>query len=152
MDDLNRKETEQEERGDAKNAVLWKDRKHFMWFPFSFTKYEVRNNRLYSQKGLLRTTYDEVLLYRILDITMTQTLGQKIFGTGTLLVCAKANRDGDVILENVKRPRMVNDLLSDLVEKARDRKRVVGKEFYGSDGHVAHDMDWDDDEPDDVDR
>lgn len=151
MSDLNRTGMEQEDRGDAKNAVLWKDRKHFMWFPFSFTKYEVRNSRLYTQKGLLRTTYDEVLLYRILDITMTQTLGQKIFGTGTLLVCAKANRDGDVLLENVKRPRMVNDMLSELVEKARDKKRVVGKEFYSSDGHTAHEPDVDDDlyEPED---
>ena len=144
MSDLNRTGMEQEDRGDAKNAVLWKDRKHFMWFPFSFTKYEVRNNRLYTQRGLLSTTYDEVLLYRILDITMTQTLAQKIFGTGTLLVCAKANRDGDVLLENIKQPRMVNDLLSELVEKARYQKRVVVKEFYGPEGHVSHDMDPDD--------
>ena len=118
MADIIHMNSEQEEQGNAKNAVLWKDRKHFMWFPFSFTKYEVRNNRLYTQRGLLSTTYDEVLLYRILDITMTQTLAQKIFGTGTLLVCAKANRDGDVLLENIKQPRMVNDLLSELVEKA----------------------------------
>ncbi len=151
MADIIHIDLEQEDRGNAKNAVLWKDRKHFMWFPFSFTKYEVRNNRLYTQKGLLSTTYDEVLLYRILDITMTQTLGQKIFGTGTLLVCAKANRDGDVVLENIKRPRMVNDLLSELVEKARDQKRVVGKEFYGSDGHAVRDMDPDEEfeDPDD---
>ena len=66
------------------------------------------------------------------------------FGTGTLLVCAKANRDGDVLLENIKQPRMVNDLLSELVEKARDQKRVVGKEFYGPEGHASHDMDPDD--------
>lgn len=151
MADIIHIDLEQEDRGNTKNAVLWKDRKHFMWFPFSFTKYEVRNNRLYTQKGLLSTTYDEVLLYRILDITMTQTLGQKIFGTGTLLVCAKANRDGDVVLENIKRPRMVNDLLSELVEKARDQKRVVGKEFYGSDGHAVHDVDPDEafEDPDD---
>ena len=69
MADIIHMNSEQEEQGNAKNAVLWKDRKHFMWFPFSFTKYEVRNNRLYTQRGLLSTTYDEVLLYRILDIT-----------------------------------------------------------------------------------
>ena len=137
------------QRDDSRD-VLWKDRKHFMWFPFSFTKYEVRNNRLYSQKGLFSTTYDEVLLYRILDISMTQTLAQKIFGTGTLVLAARANMGGDVYLENIKHPKQVNDLLSDLVEKARDQKRVVGKEFYGSDDRIADDdLDLDDDLDDD---
>ena len=78
-------------------------------------------NRLYSQKGLFSTTYDEVLLYRILDISMTQTLAQKIFGTGTLVLAARANMGGDVYLENIKHPKQVNDLLSDLVEKQETR-------------------------------
>ena len=129
----------EEEQGADAREVLWRDRKHFMWFPFSFTRYEVRNNRLYTQRGLLSTTYDEVLLYRILDISMRQTLAQKLFGTGTLILAARANMDGDVILENIKHPREVNDLLSELVEKARDQKRVVGKEFYGSDGRLEDD-------------
>ncbi len=129
----------EEEQGADAREVLWRDRKHFMWFPFSFTRYEVRNNRLYTQRGLLSTTYDEVLLYRVLDISMRQTLAQKLFGTGTLILAARANMDGDVILENIKHPREVNDLLSELVEKARDQKRVVGKEFYGSDGRLEDD-------------
>jgi len=33
--------------------------------------------------GLLNTRIDDVLLYRILDIKMTQSLGQKIFGVGS---------------------------------------------------------------------
>ena len=66
-----------------KDEVLWKDRKHFMWFPFSFVKYEIRNERLYEQSGLLNTTYEELLLYKVIDMTLTQSLGQKIFGTGT---------------------------------------------------------------------
>ena len=129
----------EEEQGADAREVLWRDRKHFMWFPFSFTRYEVRNNRLYTQRGLLSTTYDEVLLYRVLDISMRQTLAQKLFGTGTLILAARANMDGDVILENIKHPREVNDLLSELVEKARDQKRVVGKEFYGSDSRLEDD-------------
>ena len=40
------------------NEIKWKDRKHHLWFPFSFTKYEVRNERLYVQSGFFNSNYD----------------------------------------------------------------------------------------------
>ncbi len=68
----------------TERTTIWKDRKHFMWFPFSFTTYEVRNDRLYEQQGLFTTHYDEVLLYRVVDLCLTRSFSQKIFGTGTI--------------------------------------------------------------------
>lgn len=120
------------------STFIWKDRKHFMWFPWSFTKYSLDQDRLYEDRGLLNTKHDEVLLYRIVDITMTRTLGQKIFGTGTIVLCTKVDTSKDVKLINIKNCRNVNRMLSDMIEQARSKKRVVGKEFYGSGGH-AHD-------------
>ena len=37
------------------NKIIWQDRKHFMWFPISFTKYEIKNDRLYQETGLFST-------------------------------------------------------------------------------------------------
>ena len=31
--------------------IIWKDRKHHLWFPFSFTKYRVDSTRLYINSG-----------------------------------------------------------------------------------------------------
>ena len=45
-----------------KQETIWKDRKHHLWFPLSFTKYSYANNRIYTERGLLRTHYDEVRL------------------------------------------------------------------------------------------
>lgn len=114
--------------------TIWKDRKHFMWFPFSFTKYEVKDERLFIQRGLLSTSFDETLLYRITDIKLTRSLGQKIFGTGTIELCTRVDHDKHIQLVNIKKPMEVKKLLSDVVEDARDRKNVVGKEFYGDHG------------------
>lgn len=136
--------------GTVREAV-WKDRKHFMWFPFSFTKYEVSNDRLYQQTGLFNTVFDEVLLYRIVDLTLQQSLGQKIFGTGTIVLSCKVDREKEILLKNIKKPREVKSMLSDLVEEARDRKRVVGKEFYGRDGGDCS-CDHDDDGMDEEDE
>lgn len=110
--------------------TAWTDRKHFMWFPWTFTKYELKNDRIYTQRGLLSTQFDEILLYRIVDISMTRTLSQKIFGTGTIILKLKVDSDPIILLENIKRPKEVNMLISELVEEVRNRKNVVGKEFY----------------------
>ena len=71
------------------NKIIWQDRKHFMWFPISFTKYEIKNDRLYQETGLFSTHYDELLLYRITDLCLRRNLSQKIFGTGTVFCTLK---------------------------------------------------------------
>lgn len=116
---------------DTTNEIKWRDRKHFMWFPWSFTKYEIRNGRLYVQKGLLKTTFDEILLYRIVDIKLTRTLWQKIFGTGTVTLFTRVDVNNVLELHNIKNPIEVKEYLSDLVEGIRNDKKVVGKEFNG---------------------
>lgn len=125
----------------GKNEVKWRDRKHWMWFPWSFTKYEVRNGRLYVERGLFKTEFDEVLLYRIMDISLSRTLAQKIFGTGTVTLYTKVDVNKQIQLQNIKNPVEVKEYLSDLIEGVRNDKKVVGKEFnsmvcdvHGEDG------------------
>lgn len=127
-----------------KNKVVWRDRKHFMWFPFSFTVYELKKDRLYEQKGFFSTSYDELLLYRVVDLTLRQTLSQKLFGTGTLVLRCRVDATPELHLENIRRPFEVKEMLSDMIEDARARHRVVGREFYGADMYSGgDDMDYD---------
>ena len=121
----------------ASGSIKWQDRKHFMWFPFSFTKYQLGNDRIYSQKGLLNTKYDEVLLYRVVDITLQRSLAQKIFGTGTIILSCRADTESEVRLINIKNPIQVKNMLSDDIEMSRNSRRVVGKEFWGGSSHYA---------------
>ena len=93
------------------NNTVWKDRKHFMWFPWSFTRYSADKNRLYEDVGLLNTRHDEVLLYRVVDISMTRSLAQKIFGTGTITLHTKSG-------EEHKITGMFNKKLISALEKA----------------------------------
>lgn len=112
------------------NKVIWEDRKHFMWFPLSFTKYQIKNERLYQETGLISTHYDELLLYRITDLCLQRNFAQKIFGTGTVVLYTKADSSKEIHLKNIKNANEVKDIISSLVEEARDKKKVVGKEFF----------------------
>ena len=100
--------------------ILWKDRKHIMWFPWSFTKYYIQNDRLMLESGLFHTTLDETLLYRIVDITMHQSLAGKLFNTGDIIIKSKA----------------------DSTPESRRSRNVVGREFYES-SHIHQDLDGD---------
>lgn len=129
---------------DSKNMVLWKDRKHHLWFPISFTKYSIENDRLMITEGFLSTTINETLLYRIVDLTLRRTLAHRLFGTGDILIRAKVDATPEIILKNIKKPLQVRNLISQAVEESRQHRNVVGKEFYGESPAHRH-MDIDDD-------
>lgn len=110
--------------------VIWKDRKRpFLGLPWSFTKYELTEQKLIINKGFLNVSEEEVRLYRFVDVTMTQTLGQRIFGVGNLHCETNDRSSGNFVIELVKNPRQVKEILSDAVEAERDRKRVSVREF-----------------------
>ena len=127
-------EIEKTGKAPGKTEIVWKDRKHRLWFPLSFTKYYIKNGRIYMDKGLLNTTSDQTLLYRITDIQMKRSLGQKIFGTGTVTLVSNVDANPKLHLQNIKHPHEVYDRISDLIEEARSQKNVIGKEFYSRGG------------------
>jgi uncharacterized protein (UPF0128 family) len=113
------------------SKVLWKDRKRILGMPISFTRYLVDEDHLTLKIGLLNTRIDDVLLYRILDIKMTQSLGQKIFGVGSITVFTADKSQDQILLKNVKNPEKVRRYLGQLVEQERENRRLVGRELFG---------------------
>ena len=113
-------------------ANIWEDRKHHLWFPLSFTKYTVGNGRLYVNSGFLSSREDECLLYRITDITLYRSLPQRIFGTGTIELHTKDRSTPVIRLENIAKSAEVKRVLSDLIEREREEKHVVGRDMYGA--------------------
>lgn len=132
---------------DTNTDILWKDKKRgFLGLPLSFTKYSLTKERLFIETGFLNSIENEVRLYRILDVQMTRTLGQKMFGLGSINVHSSDASQKDFTIKNIKKPKYVKELLSELVEKQRDEKRVVNRELMAS----SQDEDEIDDIDDDV--
>lgn len=77
---------------------------------------------------------------------------QRLVGVGTIKVCSGDKTMGDFEIKNIKRPKATKELLSELVEKQRDAKRVVNRENMidghdHSDGHTdIDDFDNNDDD------
>lgn len=110
--------------------IVWKDRKRTLFgLPWSFTKYSLSDDRLFISTGFLSTKEDEVRLYRIMDISLKRTLGQRIFGLGTIKCCSADKALGDFEIKNIKKSKDVKELLSEMVENERNRKKVTSREF-----------------------
>lgn len=115
-------------------AYLWKDKKRTLFgLPLSFTTYALTADKLTVETGFLNKKEEEVRLYRILDVTLCRSLWQRIFGVGTIHCCAadKSTPEFDVV--SIKNSVEVKNMLSNLIEEARDAKRVTGREFMGVD-------------------
>ena len=114
--------------------ILWKDRKRsFLGLPWSFTRYSLTSEKLLIDVGFLRRNEEEIRLYRILDITLRRSLGQRIFGIGTIHCCSADKSTPEFDIKHVKKPVEVKNLLSDLVETEREKKRVSSREFMMGD-------------------
>lgn len=116
----------------VQDPVLWHDRKRILGMPLSFTVYEITDDRLTLRKGFFRTETDEILLYRILDLKLVRTLGQKIFGVGTVTLYSADQSHHTLELKNIKHPEKVRRFISSIVERERAKRGLVGREMYGT--------------------
>lgn len=109
---------------------VWKDRKRTLFgLPWSFTVYSLTNEKLLITTGFFNKHEEEVRLYRIMDISLNRTFGQRIFGLGTIHVISADKSTPEFDIKSVKDSEKIKDMLSDMVEEERMRKRVSGREF-----------------------
>ncbi|MDR1693028.1 MAG: PH domain-containing protein [Oscillospiraceae bacterium] len=117
------------------DEILWKDRKRTLFgLPLSFTRYEVCKDRLTVRRGFFKTTTDEIMIYRILDVRLVRGLGQKIFGLGTVTLLSNDKSSPSLELKSIKASEDVRRFLSKLIEDQRASRGVTSREFLGMDG------------------
>ncbi len=130
------------------NNELMRERKRWGFFgiPWTFTKYILTEKKIIIQKGLLRSTENEILMYRVTDMELSRTLFQKMFGIGTLTVYSHDKTNPTLEIKNIKHVREFKDTLSDAVEKDRIRMKMRQSEIvdgaYDLHDHHGDDMDF----------
>ena len=88
--------------------TVWKDRKRtFLGLPWSFTRYELTEEKLH------------------------RPLGQRILGLGTIHLCTADRSAPEMDIKRIKKPKQVRDILSDMVEHEREERRIGAREYLG---------------------
>lgn len=112
---------------------IWKDRKRFWGMPLSFTRYALSEDRLFLSTGFFNIKDDEILLYRVKDISSSRTLWQRICGVGTITVISADKSTPTLLLKNVKHPIEVKEKLHAQVEEMKIRRRMRFGEMMSND-------------------
>ena len=113
-----------------RHGAVWQDRKRIIFgLPWTFTKYVLTKEKLLIQTGILNTKEEEVRLYRIMDVTLRRSLGQRLFGLGTIHCCSADKSTPEFDIKWIPDSDAVKEKLSDLVEAERMAKRVSSREF-----------------------
>ena len=127
-----------------KHEVKWKDRKRTIFgLPWSFTRYRLTDDKLIVSTGLLSINEEEIRLYRIMDVTLKRSLGERLWGLGTIHICSSDKTTPEIDIQRVRQSSDVKEMLSDMVEAARKKNRVSAREFMAADD-MGDDMDEDD--------
>ena len=126
---------------------LWSDRRRRLGMPLSFTRYALSDDRLFLETGLLNTRCEEILLYRVRDISLKISLGQRIFGVGTVTIQSSDQSCPVLELKNIKNPRETKETIHQAVEEMKIRRRmrvgeVLSDDHYHDDDDCDHDDDW----------
>ena len=124
----------------VRENLMWSARKRtWCGLPWTFTVYGLSEDRFFVQTGLFSTKEVEVRLYRIMNINLRRSLIQKIFGLGTIHIDS-ADKDLDCFdIRNIKNSAEVKELLSQTIEKERQRNRVATREYVSGGDADDHD-------------
>ena len=102
----------------------WSDRSRIFGLPITFTKYSMSDDRIFCENGLLNMKFEEILLYRVRDISMKITLGQRIFGVGSILLQSSDKTAPVLEIKNVKNHRQVKEMIHQQVEQVKEQRRM----------------------------
>ena len=125
---------------------VWKDKKRTIFgLPWTFTTYKLTKDKLLIESGFLSKKEEEVRLYRIMDLTLKRPFWQRIWGLGTIHCCTADKSTPEFDILKIKNAEYIKNLLSDMVEEERDKKRVSAREYMSDDVDDIDDHDADGD-------
>ena len=117
-----------------KPHYIWKDRKRILGLPITFIRYRMSEDRLFFETGLFNLRGEEILLYRIRDVSVTISFWQRFTGVGTVTINAADTSVPMLSMRNIKQPMEVKELIHAQVEKTKLAYRVRYTEMMGDIG------------------
>ena len=84
-------------------------------------RYRLTNHRLFTERGILSRQHDELELIRVDDISVSQTILQRLFGVGVVKLLSTDPTSPELVMEGIAHPLEVKELLRSQVQARRSR-------------------------------
>ena len=102
------------------------------WYLVASTRYRLTNQRLFAQTGLIAKNLEEVELFRVKDVTLTQGMLQRMLGVGTVVVLSTDDTAPRLELHGILGPMEVKEQIRTAFRASRQREGMRMAEFIPS--------------------
>ena len=111
------------------------ERKRLLFFglPWTFTKYDITEDMITINKGLLKTTENDCYMYKVQDVQLTITILERIFGLGTIVCYTGDTTDPTLTIEHIRNAKAVKNFILEYSETARLKRKTLTTLDIGSD-------------------
>lgn len=125
------------------DKYIYEERKRwvFLGLPFTFTVYRIGEDMLTTDTGFLNKTEDDCFMYKVQDAKLTASLGERMFGLGTIICYTGDVTDQKLEIKHVKNAKEIKDYILKTSEEARIKRRSVNVQNIGVDDCLIHDTD-----------
>lgn len=91
----------------------------YRWLAIKCTTYSLTSQRLRVSSGILTKNFDDLELYRVKDLTVTQPLPLRMVGLGNITLVTSDATTPTLVLPAIKSSLEVHDLIRDEVQRLR---------------------------------
>lgn len=105
----------------------YKERKRIMLLglPWTFTKYTVNEEGIVIDTGFFNSEENDCYMYKVQDVTLKQSLFEKILKLGTVMCHTSDVTHGKLELVHIKHSKEIKNFILKASEEARLRRRTV---------------------------
>ena len=102
------------------------------WYLVASTRYRLTSQRLFAQTGLIAKNLEEVELFRVKDVTLSQGVLDRLLGVGTVTVLSTDDTAPKLELAGIRDPVAAKEALRTAFRAARQREGLRTGEFIAS--------------------
>lgn len=108
----------------------------YRWLVIKCTTYSLTSQRLRVSSGILTKNFDDLELYRVKDLTVTQPLPLRMVDLGNISLVTSDATTPTLLLPAIKSPLEVHDLIRDEVQRLRRERGVRELDVHDDDTGV----------------
>lgn len=112
----------------------FRERKRWVFFglPFTFTVYTVKDDMITIEEGFFNKKENDCYMYKVQDVELIRSLGERIFGLGTIKCYTGDTTNKELYLTHVKNAKAIKDFILEASETARLKRRTVNMVDIGA--------------------